>query len=711
MKRAYSRSPTYDGKKYAEAVEYYEKLYALRKKLLGPEDRKTLLSESYLASAYAEAGNVSHALDLFEGNYETKCRILGEKDPITLISLNNVAWSYWKLGDLEKAHELYARTYEMRLEVLGEEHKNTLFSLNKLANITREIGDTDTALELYKKEYDLRVRYYGIDDEKAISVAKTIDEIGEKIGTRTLEFKYRTKNERDIKDKPRVYFTSHPDDFERYFERVLADLFKTQDPAVFYTPDLLEPLSGKNLSLDLGRMNLVVVPVTRSLLSEDNRAMILDIPYAIKMGIPILPIMMEDGLLELYSRPDKFGERQYVMPDSKEASEISYDKKLSDFLSYALTSDELAKRVRAAFDAYIFLSYRKKDRAYANDLMKLIHDNPKYRDIAIWYDEFLSPGESFRDNISRALSDSKLFALLVTPNILESPNFVMDEEYPAARERGKPILPVEMVSTDRVELSQKYADIPEPIESGSGDIYERLADMLVGVAVTENDDDPEHNYLIGLAYYHGIDVEVNRERGRELLSRSAEANYLDAAKELCNLYFAEGNYESQVKWAEIFYEKCVATYGDEADETVSALYDLSFAYSTVGDLDASLGCYERAHRIYGKTNGELSEKSVISLNGLALHYLAMSKYDVALPFAKRSHELHEKVFGRGDVETFYAAHTLARLYERLGKLKKAKRIYKRWCFYAARVQGREHRLVILALEKIKRLSKRIKGKY
>ena len=66
----------------------------------------------------------------------------------------------------------------------------------------------------------------------------------------------------------------------------------------------------------------------------------------------------------------------------------------------------MAKRVRAAFDAYIFLSYRKKDRKYANELMRLIHSNPECRDIAIWFDEFLTPGESFKENIEKILDRS-----------------------------------------------------------------------------------------------------------------------------------------------------------------------------------------------------------------------------------------------------------------------------------------------------------------
>ena len=69
----------------------------------------------------------------------------------------------------------------------------------------------------------------------------------------------------------------------------------------------------------------------------------------------------------------------------------------------SLVSDEMAEKVRAAFDAYIFLSYRKKDRKYANELMRLIHKNDFCRDIAIWYDEYLVPGEDFNNAITEAL--------------------------------------------------------------------------------------------------------------------------------------------------------------------------------------------------------------------------------------------------------------------------------------------------------------------
>ncbi len=504
------------------------------------------------------------------------------------------------------------------------------------------------------------------------------------------EFKLRAKNEREIKDKPRVYFTCHHDDFERYSERVMSDLFRTQDCAVFYTEDMTEPLTDENLSLDLERMNLVVVPVTLKLLTLENRAMSVDIPYAMKAGVPVLPLMMEEGIVEIYSRPDRFGERQFISPDSREASEISYDKKLSDFLESVLTSGELAKKVRAAFDAYIFLSYRKKDRVFANELMRLVHENPKYRDIAIWYDEFLSPGESFRDNITRALSDSRLFALLVTPNLLEVPNFVMDEEYPAARKSGKPILPVEMADTDRAELSQRYEKIPAPVNAAeSATLYERLDEMLVEVASSENDNDPEHNYLIGLAYLGGIDVEVNRQRGMELIIAAAEAEHLDALEKLLEIYEQSGDYREALKWSRRLYEYYLKTRGEEDEQTINLLMHITNALHYLDDYEAALECCEKVYKIAERVYPETSDIRLTASNDLAVIYLNLGRAEEARVILENVFNVRKRLYGETHPETIIALTNLASAYFELND-ERAVAIMERAHELNVKVYGAEH---------------------
>ena len=106
-------------------------------------------------------------------------------------------------------------------------------------------------------------------------------------------------------------------------------------------------------------------------------------------------------------------------------------------MSNCLFDEELVKKVKEAFEAYIFLSYRKKDTYYANIVMNAIHENDFARDIAIWFDEFLVPGEDFNDSIDEVLKKSELFALVVTPSIIEKDNYVMRVEYPNAKELNK----------------------------------------------------------------------------------------------------------------------------------------------------------------------------------------------------------------------------------------------------------------------------------
>lgn len=177
--------------------------------------------------------------------------------------------------------------------------------------------------------------------------------------------------------------------------------------------------------MDLGQFGVFLVPVTLRLMSDPCRAMRADIAYAKEKNIFILPFMMEKGIDSVYALSENFGERQYLSPLYTDSTAISYEDKLKKILDAVLISGELIERICASFDAYVFLSYRKKDRRYANELMRSIHAIPGCRDIAVWHDEFLTPGESFTENINKAMKKSKLFTLLVTPNILESGNFVM----------------------------------------------------------------------------------------------------------------------------------------------------------------------------------------------------------------------------------------------------------------------------------------------
>ncbi len=323
-----------------------------------------------------------------------------------------------------------------------------------------------------------------------------------------IEMKYRTRGNSDPHGKSRVFFTCHPDDHDKYFEWTTDLLYKYQNCTVFY----LEPVKASELyhALDkdadeservrpseesdlmndlesrVSEMQLIVVPVTTKLLTQKNLAIDVIYAIAVRRHIPVLPLMMETGLDGLFT--DRFGDLQYLQPNNIDSTAIPFEERLEKYLNGVLVGDDLAERVRNAFDAYIFLSYRKKDRAFAQQLMRMIHRSKSSRDIAIWYDEFLVPGENFNSAIRTALKKSKLFTLVVTPNLLEEGNYVMQYEYPEARAQGKDILPVEMKKTDLDILRCFYAEFPECIGLDDQDTWaELLATYLKKIAVDSND--------------------------------------------------------------------------------------------------------------------------------------------------------------------------------------------------------------------------------
>ena len=118
--------------------------------------------------------------------------------------------------------------------------------------------------------------------------------------------------------------------------------------------------------------------------------------------------------------------------------------------------------------------------------MRLIHRNDFCRDIAIWYDEFLNPGENFNESIRLAMQKSDLFVLTVTPNLINEINYIMTIEYPMAQEAGKTILPAELVATDRTVLSETYPQLPECTDVGQeGALSEALWEALRRLAIRD----------------------------------------------------------------------------------------------------------------------------------------------------------------------------------------------------------------------------------
>ncbi|MBQ9116506.1 MAG: SEL1-like repeat protein [Clostridia bacterium] len=306
--------------------------------------------------------------------------------------------------------------------------------------------------------------------------------------------------------------------------------------------------------------------------------------------------------------------------------------------------------------------------------MRLIHANEFCRDIAIWYDEFLTPGESFNDEIASALEKSRLFALAVTPNLINEQNYVMRVEYPMAKKSGTPILPAVLVKTSGKGLQKGFEGIPDTVDAYDGAaLSEALMQRLGELAIRENDNSPQHNFFIGLAYLSGIDVEVDHERAVRLITSSAEAGLPEAVGKLVNMYRdgegVERDLEASIQWQKRLVEikKAEAEAGDaEAVKGyLTELNDMAYRVYRISRIDESIEVYRalesEAERLADKTG----EGTALSFELLANKWIGTMQYSEgrtaeavenltkAVVFGKRYAELSE--LGKGHLADCYSA--------------------------------------------------------
>ena len=438
--------------------------------------------------------------------------------------------------------------------------------------------------------------------------------------------KYITRGNSDPQGKPRVYITGYPDDVEKYLNHIAELVFKHENCVIYYNTkgEVCNPE-------ELDQMQLVVIVVTNKFLYEENYAYKAEFKYAMDNRIPVLPILEED--CEMDKLNEMLKDLQCLDPNSTDATAVSFDVKLSKFLKSVLIGDELAEQIRNAFDAYIFLSYRKKDRKYANELMRLIHSNDFATDIAIWFDEYLVPGENFNSAIKTALDKSDLFVLAVTPNLVNESNYVQMIEYPMAVVENKKILPVEMVQTDKTMLNEQYENISECLDASDRHVFSKgLFDALGNIAKRERNDDPKHNFFIGLAYLGGIDVERNGEKAEQLIVCAAKGGLVEAMKKLVYMYHngdgVKVDYPKSIMWQHEVVNRMGEVYKqnkctENALSWLNEMVELGEMYGLVYDNQSRLDIYYNVNNTVEYIIREIPKSYIIMRFQIeALHGLA-----------------------------------------------------------------------------------------
>ncbi len=423
---------------------------------------------------------------------------------------------------------------------------------------------------------------------------------------------FKTRGMENPQGKPKVFFCAHLKDQEMCFDTIANEILLRQDCAIYY---LKSEECDEQLKFDISQMQLFVIPVTYQFLHDNNEARITWQEIATKNHIPILYIMLETGLDRDFNRI--CGERHFLDKTDTDETSITYEEKLTKFLASALIGDDLIQKIKAAFDVCVFLSYRKKDRIFAQELMRLIHQNKMCRDIAIWYDEFLVPGENFNASISDAIEMCNLFALVVTPNLVNEDNYVMAIEYPLAKKEGKPILVTEMAETNRSDLETSYPGIPLCIDPRDATA---LLEAIKTIKPSETDDSPNHIFFVGLAYLSGTCVEKNALRAVELITTAAEQGLSEAMEKLASMFEIGDGVSVDLCKAIYWQRKLIEYYEAEYKNSktkehatrwfraLQECFELSLKNGNVEDIrECAKNYYEATLEIYEYENTDFDE--------------------------------------------------------------------------------------------------------
>ena len=409
---------------------------------------------------------------------------------------------------------------------------------------------------------------------------------------------YITKDNKAPQKRPRVYVSAHPKDLKKHLHSIADELLSIKPGiAVWYNGGhFRRDYSKKEREVLLGEMQIFVIPVTRALLREPDEVLE-EYRFARSVGIPVLPIMLEPDTADDPSIAKKFneifGNIQFLDKNSQDKTAISYDVKLKRFLNATLIDSELESKIRDQFCAFVFLSYRKKDRAKAKELMKLIHSNEELRDLGIWYDEFLMAGETFDEVIQSTMKQSNIVSFAITDNVLEKGNYVKEVEYKHAvamqEESDKPIVPVNVALSkeNSEQLRSDFDKLPECVPSDADSVYKAFKSQLERLSIAKKEDDPVHTFLLGLAYLNGIFVEVDPKRGIRYI-KEAEASGVNTAsilpeanKILSDIYFygmgVETDYfeAAEYQWAYARHLHSKAKDTADREELIKELYWLA----------------------------------------------------------------------------------------------------------------------------------------
>jgi tetratricopeptide (TPR) repeat protein len=175
---------------YSTAEPMFRRALEVRERMLGKENRDTIISVHNLALLLEAKGDYAGAESLYRRTLEVQERTLGKEHPDTLVNINNLAVILQNKGDYPGAEPLFRRALEVSARTLGKEHPNTLVIVNNLARLLQDTGDYAGAKSLFRRALEVTERTLGKEHPDTLAtvdnLARLLDVKGDHAGAEPL---------------------------------------------------------------------------------------------------------------------------------------------------------------------------------------------------------------------------------------------------------------------------------------------------------------------------------------------------------------------------------------------------------------------------------------------------------------------------------------------------------------------------------------------
>ena len=153
---------------FEDSLELHQAALAARRRELGDDALKTLISIGEVGLVLAELGKFDEAEPYYREALERSRRVLGEDHRETIVAMQNLGHFQRQQGKFAEAEASSREALDRARRVLGDDARDTLIAIGSLGGLLREQNKLEEAEPLFRERLERSRRVFGEDHHETI---------------------------------------------------------------------------------------------------------------------------------------------------------------------------------------------------------------------------------------------------------------------------------------------------------------------------------------------------------------------------------------------------------------------------------------------------------------------------------------------------------------------------------------------------------------